>query len=363
MIRVLLVDDSPVVLAVLKRLLAVPDSGVEVVATARNGAEALILLEKAAPQVICTDLTMPVMDGLTFTREVMRRFPRPILLLSAAVEEGQQRDPRVFQVLEAGAVDVMAKPRVETNSDLAEIGKALLRKIRILSGVHVLTRRDSGQGRAVLPCGATTAVPTTGGAANGGIARVVAIGASTGGPQALQAVLGGLLANFPIPIVAVQHISDGFNEQFLEWLNERCRLTVTAAVADQMAQPGHVYFAPERRHLIIDGRGRFSLETAAPGELHCPSVSRLFQSVVRGYGGHAAGILLTGMGGDGADGLLALRQAGAVTVAQSEDSCVVFGMPQKAIALGGACCVMPLAEIADFVTALGEKAQRQRGKP
>ncbi|HSM84135.1 MAG TPA: chemotaxis-specific protein-glutamate methyltransferase CheB, partial [Nodosilinea sp.] len=340
-IRLLLVEDSPVALAILQRILkTAPD--IEVVGVARNGEEALAMIPTVKPSLICTDLHMPKMNGLELTEEVMARFPCPILVVSASVQEDDAQT--VFRILEAGALDIFPKPRTGLASEYEQARAGLLAKIRVLAGVSVFThrRRPATEGGTALP-----RVSAPGGQLSR--PRVLALGASTGGPQTLLAILQQLPKTFPLPILCVQHISDGFLQGLVDWLDSSCALGVRLAVAGDLPQPGVVYFPPERHHLEINAQGQIALSSGGPVAGHCPSVTVLFKSVAAYYRQAAVGVLLTGMGRDGADGLQAMAQAGGLTVAQDEESCVVFGMPREAIALGAAQHVLPLGEIPTFV--------------
>jgi two-component system chemotaxis response regulator CheB len=343
MIKVLLVDDSPVALAVLKRMLA-KSPEIEVVGTAANGREALHLIPLVNPDVVCTDLHMPVMDGLEFTKEAMARHPLPILLVSIS---GNEDSLNAFRVLEAGAVDVLQKPRAHFELDFEKLAPELATKIKILAGVHVFRRRrseavsiDENAGkkqlnhRMVLP-----ELPL----------RMVVIGASTGGPTALQTILAMMPADFPLPIICIQHISEGFLQGLVDWLTSRCRMKVEIARAEAFPQPGTIYFPQENTHLTIDHKGRFAISAEPPCEGHRPSVTVAMNSVAKYYGNSVLGILLTGMGRDGAEGLQTVRRAGGVTIAQDEETCIVFGMPQQAIMLGAAEYVVPLDEIGSLL--------------
>jgi two-component system chemotaxis response regulator CheB len=333
---VLLVDDSALTLAVLKRILsASPD--IQVVGTAANGREALNLIPQLQPTVVCTDFHMPEMDGLQLTREIMVRFPRPILVVSSAV--GPADTERVFSLLEAGAIDVFPKPRGGLGSDPAA-AEQLISKIKIVAGVFVFPRRAREA-----PAPAATGVPAPSPRPKTR-ARLVAIGASTGGPQALQTVLSPLPGDYAVPVLCVQHISRGFLHGLVEWLGAQCRLRVKVAEPGETAQPGTVYFPAEGTHLVIDDRGRLSASREDPVDGHRPSVSITFRSVARHYSRAAVAVLLTGMGKDGADGMQSVAQAGGMTIAQDEASCVVFGMPRHAIELGSAQHVLPPPDIA-----------------
>lgn len=334
-ITVLLVDDSPVVLTVLKRILA-PCADIEVVGTARDGREALELIPKLSPRVICTDLHMPVMDGLELTREVMDRFPTPILVVSVSVKDNVVN---VFKLLEAGAVDVFPKPQGVLEGDYYDQRNELAQKIRILAGVSVVRRRRRIEAPSPPPLKGEPAV----------FPRIVVIGASTGGPVALQRVLSALPSSFPLPIVCVQHISDGFLQGLVEWLGSVCDLKVGIAQEGWQPLPGTVYFPPEGMHLLFDAEGRFRYSREQSVNGHRPSVSMTFESAANIYGDAAIGVLLTGMGNDGADGMKAIHDAGGTTIAQDEKSSVVYGMPKQAIELGAAREVAPLEEIASLI--------------
>lgn len=339
MIRVLLVDDSPLVLHILQRMLSsFPE--IQVVGTAANGREALDLLPALNPDVICTDLHMPVMDGLEFTREVMASHPRPILVVSVSVEPGS---PNVFRLLEAGAVDILPKPRDILGANLDKLANELASKIRILAGVHVF-RRTRGAMAAPAPKSALTRPQTP--------VRIVVIGASTGGPQALREILGRLPAAFPLPVVCVQHIGSSFLSEMVAWLAEVCPLPVRKAAQGEAPQPGMVYFAPEDAHLELDGGGRFMLALAPPIDGHQPSVTVTMNAAARCFGAGTVGVLLTGMGRDGAEGMASIATAGGITLAQDEASSVVYGMNKQAVELGAVQHVLALEQIAPALVAL-----------
>jgi two-component system, chemotaxis family, protein-glutamate methylesterase/glutaminase len=336
-IRVLLVEDSQIALVVLKRILETSPQ-IEVVGTARNGLEALQLIPQTQPDVICTDLHMPQMDGLELTIEVMATHPRPILVISASVQEDSHN---VFQLLEAGAVDMFPKPLVGLTADDEALRQALISKIQVLSGVKVFTRKrkvtqlqGSKSSYSIVPSLAHLKP------------KIVAVGASTGGPQALQELFTSLPIDFPLPILCVQHISFGFLQGLLDWLGKGCLLPIRIAQPGDRPIPGTIYFPPEHRHLELDVIGRFICSDAPPVGGHRPSVTVTFRSIARVYGQKTVGILLTGMGRDGADGMQAIAQVGGLTIAQDEATSVVFGMPREAIALGAAKQVLPIQAIA-----------------
>lgn len=378
MIKVLIVEDSPVVTLILKRIFA-SSPEIEVVGTAQNGLEALEIIPNLKPDVICTDLHMAKMNGLEFTREVMSKYPRPILVISASVQPEDTYN--VFQLLDAGAVDVFPKPRAMSVQDYESIKQELVSKIKILSGVAVFTlrRRHKGESSVNLstnntgglhhstnliprenkwntvttdkqttqqfsPFAAHTSYPTS-----HCQTKIVAIGASTGGPQALLNILANLPSNFAVPVICIQHISNGFLQGLVDWLATECKLPVKIAKMGDLPQAGIVYFPPEGQHLELNSQGKFLYSSSPPLSGHRPSVTVTFNSVAKFYGKSAVGILLTGMGRDGADGMLAIAQAGGVTIAQNEATSVVFGMPKEAIALGAAKYILPINEIAPYL--------------
>jgi two-component system chemotaxis response regulator CheB len=342
-IRVLIVDDSPVSVEVIRRMLETAPEMV-VAGTAGNGVEALELIPRVRPDVICTDLHMPKMNGLELIREVMARHPLPVLVLSVSVQT-EQKDS-IFQMLDAGALDILAKPRGGLQSDFGVTAHDLITKIRILSGVKVIARRRSAAGAAEaealsVTLGITASLP-----------QIIGIGASTGGPQALARVLGHLPADFPLPLLCVQHIAEGFMQGLVDWLAGSCRIRVCTAIEGAPPLAGTAYFPPDDRHLEIDDAGRFRCSGSLPLSGHRPSVDIAFSSLARRYRDAAAGVLLTGMGVDGAQGMLDIARSGGLTIAQDEPSSVVFGMPRRAIELGGARHVLPLAQIGPAICAL-----------
>jgi two-component system chemotaxis response regulator CheB len=346
-IKVLLVEDSPVALAILKKLLA-SSPEVTVVGTASNGKEALEAIAKLQPNVICTDLHMKEMDGLELTKQVMAKYPRPVLVISASVQ--QDNPERIFDLLQAGALDIFPKPIGGLPSDYERVKLELITKIKILSGVKVFTKQPpppmvtTEQLRSELTSPAIEPLFTA-----NSLIKIVAIGASTGGPQALYKLLCQLPSNFPVPIICTQHISVGFLQGLVDWLGSECKLKVKIAQVGELPTAGTVYFAPEERHLELSTQGRFISSSLERVDGHCPSVTVMFKSAVKAYGKATAGILLTGMGKDGAAGMQAIAQAGGLTIAQDEKTSVVFGMPKEAIALNAAQQVLPIQDIAPFL--------------
>jgi two-component system, chemotaxis family, protein-glutamate methylesterase/glutaminase len=334
--KVLLVEDSLIALELLQRLLR-SSSEVEVVGTARNGREALELIPKVNPSVICTDLHMAPIDGLELTKQVMANFPRPILVISNSVQEDDTRN--IFGLLQAGAVDIFPKPTSGDYKEYEQVKDRLISKIKMLSQVSVKARAVNIEPQ--LATLTNTNDPDT--------LRAIAIGASTGGPQAIQKIITALPANLPVPIICAQHIGDGFLTGLISWLKEDAHLNVKVAQIGETPAPNTVYFAPERAHLEFDAQGKFIYSNFVATTGTCPSIDALFRSVARVYGRSCASIILTGMGTDGVAGTEAVAAAGGLTIAQDEASCLVYGMSKLAIASGTIRHILGLPEIAPFL--------------
>lgn len=345
LIRVLLVDDSLLTLTILKRILArAPE--IQVVGTATNGRQAFDMIPSLQPDVICTDLHMPVMDGLELTRAVMAKYPRPILVLSVSVQKGQVST--IFKLLEAGAIEVMAKPLGEEGIESGLDAQELIRNIKILAGVVVIRKHPSHpNATASRSDNHLSLIDTV-------QPHVIGIGASTGGPQAIQKILTHLPSNLPVPVICVQHMSEEFMQGLVDWLAPQCRLNIKTAETGLKPQPGCVYFPPGDSHLIVDSHGRLECTKAPVYNDHRPSISVTFTSLAQHYGNRASGVLLTGMGNDGVEGMLSIAQRGGITIAQDEQSSIVFGMPKEAIAADAARYVLPLHNIAPTLVKLLE---------
>ncbi len=352
MIRVLIVDDSPVTVTILKRIIDSADD-LYLVGTARTGLDALNLIPKVKPDIICTDLLMPKMNGLELTQKVMTTNPIPILVISAKVED--EHENNVFELLNAGAVDVFPKPKGGTIEEYDSLRNKLVEKIRVIAGVKVFTKRSNqtistytqGKPRNVEPPQSTAKTDK-----HSRAIKIVTLAASTGGPQAFQEVFTHIPSYFPIPILCVQHISTGFLDGFVDWLKDYCKLPIEIAQTGKKPEIGRVYFPPDRHHLKLDAQGRFYCGDDIPVDSHSPSATVLFQTVSNFYGGSTLGVLMTGMGRDGASGLLHLKQRGGYAIAQDQESSVVFGMPQEAINLGAVNEVLPVTEIAPRILKL-----------
>ena len=339
MIRVLIVDDSITIRYVIQTILE-SDPDIKVVGFAGNGQDAVRRADELRPDVITMDVQMPGIDGIEATRLIMEQCPTPIVVISA-----HNSDPALtisFNALQAGAVQVIDKPVNGLAPDAADERAALIATIKLMSEVRVVRRRFS----AARPASAAAAVEPL---SSLRATDLVAIGASTGGPAALNAILGAIPANFPTPILIVQHITAGFTGGLVSWLGRGCALPVCTAQADERIRPGVVYVAPDDRHLTISAGGRLCLDTGELVNHVRPSVNVLFDSVARVVGPAAVGVLLTGMGEDGARGLRAIRQRGGVTIAQDEATSVVYGMPKAAAEMGACSTILPLDQIAAYL--------------
>lgn len=338
-IRVVIADDSLVAREMLAQILeSVPD--IEVVGQARDGAEAVELVERLRPDLVTMDIHMPKLDGLQAIEQIMAYTPTPILVVSSSVHgEGMGR---AFDALNLGALEVIKKPEPRDWAELERIGRDVIRTVRILANVKVITHiKGRRTPRAVT-------VPQASGPTK---RAIIAIGSSTGGPSALLEVLGRLPQSLPVPIVVAQHIAEGFVPGLVSWLDSGCRIKVVAAQDGQVIEPGVAYFAPTGQNMVVDGSSvRF--QRPAPHQLYIPSADTLFESVARSFGRRAIGILLTGMGADGAEGLKLVRNAGGATIVQDEKTSTVFGMPKAAIEAGAAEQVLPVGSIAEAIERL-----------
>jgi two-component system chemotaxis response regulator CheB len=346
--RVVLIEDSPVALEILQRLLnSSPD--VDVVGTARNGIEGLEVINRTRPDVICTDFHMENMNGLELTQRVMADDPRPILVISNFVQKTDIDN--VFSLLQAGAADVFPKPSTDSPTDYERLKNALVTKIKVLSHMKVTAKRP-GQSLT------GSFKPTTSGAFSGNQplmtnvssrVKVIVIGGSTGGLQSIQKILCQMPTNFPLPIICTVHVSTGVLSGLVNWLSSECGLRVKIAEVGESPSPGTVYFAPEKNNLELDSKGKFIYSTCPEADKHCPSITATFNSIARVYGRATAGVLLTGIGRDGAEGLQAIAQAGGITVAQDDKGGAAFGMVKEAIGLNAVQQVLGIEKIAPFL--------------
>jgi two-component system chemotaxis response regulator CheB len=343
-LRVLIVDDSPTARALLRHLIeAAPD--MRVIGEAADGEQAVHLAYKLRPDVILMDVIMPKMDGLEATREIMGTAPTPIVLVSASLNTHET--DIAFRAMSMGALALHRKPHGVFHADHEAEASQLITKLRLMADVRVIhhwkprPESDTAAKNGKLSALAMS-VP----------AEVVAVVSSTGGPAALSTLVQQLPQDFKVPVVIVQHISPDFTESLKNWLSQMSALVVKLAEPGEYPMPGTIYLAPGKAHLRLSAGRRFELDPE-PGEaLHMPSGNIFLESVARSYRERAIGVILTGMGDDGANGLLAMHRAGAFTIAQDEASSVVYGMPKAAKTLGAVRQVLPLPGIADALVRL-----------
>ena len=343
MIRVLVVDDSAFVRQALMRMLA-SDPGIEVIGTASDGEEGYAKACALRPDVITLDVRMPRVDGIEALRRIMRDCPTPVLLLSSHTSEGADV---TLRGLEIGAMDFVDKTSVQGQMNLLELAEELKAKVRALAGVsrgRVATLLPRPYPRKPAPV--RVPGPTR--------AEVVVIGTSTGGPPALQAIIPRLPENFPSAVLVVQHMPVGFTRSLAQRLDSRSVLNVREAEDGEPVAAGSVLVAPAGRHMKVrrsGGETRVWLDDEPRSALHRPSIDVLMASVASVYGSRVLGVILTGMGSDGVEGLRAIREAGGFAVAESEETCVIYGMPKAAADAGVVDEVVPLDRIADEILA------------
>ncbi|RZU47732.1 two-component system chemotaxis response regulator CheB [Fluviicoccus keumensis] len=341
MIRILIAEDSRVVSVLLKTIFE-QEPDMQVVGQAMNGEEAVRMARELKPDIVTMDIRMPVMDGFEATHHIMRETPLPIVVISISINDEEMNT--TFRALEEGALAVIEKPVGISHPDFEDNRRDLVNTVRAMSEIRVVRRRPDTDGHS----------PSFRSGLAGRRPEVIAIGCSTGGPQALLAVLKGLRADFPVPIVVTQHMTKGFVGGLIAWLQKHTPLTLRLAGDRQLLEAGAVYFAPDEHHLLVergaDGWLYTRLDQGAPTNALRPSVTRLFHSVAHAAHGAAVGVLLTGMGEDGAEGLLAMRKAGCHTIVQDNASSVVYGMPGAALAIEAVDEVVGLGKMAAYLT-------------
>jgi two-component system, chemotaxis family, protein-glutamate methylesterase/glutaminase len=350
-INVLVADDSKVARMLLIHLLE-SDPQIHVMGAVSDGQEAMEFLADNKPDVVLMDIHMPRMDGIEATRRIMETQPVPIIICSATT------DPRelatTFQLMQAGAVACLEKPVSHERPEYAQLVAHLLKTVKLMSEVKVVRRWSKS--RMTASAAPVAIKPTSIGA------RLVGIGASTGGPPVLQTILSNLPGDFPLPILVVQHIACGFLPGLVEWLNQTTQLKVQIATHGTSPSPGNVYMAPDDVHMRINGNGCIQLCDDPPSNGLRPSVAALFQSLADVCGARAIGVLLTGMGKDGAVELKRIKDRGAVTIAQNRETSVVYGMPGEAARLEAATYIFPGDQIAPALIALASHRSLSGGK-
>jgi two-component system chemotaxis response regulator CheB len=351
-INVLVVEDSPVAQMLLVHILN-SDPRLNVSGTASDGEEALALLQRHKPDVIVMDIHMRGLDGYETTRRIMETQPVPVVVCSASLDPAEVAT--TFRALEAGALALVAKPVGPGHENYEHAAAKLVETVTLMSEVRVVkrwvrARRSEGSATVPLPMdGKQGGVPV----------KVVAIGVSTGGPPVLQTILQGLPRDFPAPVLIVQHIAAGFLQGLGEWLTATTKFPVSIAAHGETLLPGHAYLAPDGHHMALGANGRVALNQQDPENGLRPAVSHLFRSVAAVHGAGAVGVLLTGMGRDGADELKCLKDLGAVTLAQDAESSAVHGMPGEAIKLGAVTYVLAPDKIAAVLTGLAADRSRE----
>jgi two-component system chemotaxis response regulator CheB len=340
-VRVLIVDDSSMMRQLLTSVLS-EDPEIEVVGSAPDPFVARDLIKSLNPDVVTLDVEMPHMDGVTFLRKIMALRPTPVIMISSLTQAGAQI---TIEALEIGAVDFVAKPTNNVATGLTNLASTLQAKVKAAAHAKVGHRRTAATVGSPRPARART-----------GKSRIVFLGASTGGVEAIKAVLMSLPPDCP-SILITQHMPERFTASFAERLNKECPMKVSEARHDDIVEPGHVYIAPGSHHLEVVRKGQgyaCALSDGPPVSGHRPSVDVLFRSAARVVGRNAVGVILTGMGKDGAEGMLDMRNAGAITVGQDEDSSLVYGMPRVAFERGGVMRQYSLSKIGDALLEAAE---------
>lgn len=342
MIKVLVIDDSAVVRRIFSQELS-KDPEISIVGTAPDPFVARDLIVKLKPDVLTLDVEMPRMDGITFLRKLMKFNPLPVIVVSSLTAAGSKI---AMDALSSGAVEVVCKPGAAYT--VGDMAADLIEKLKIAAVVDLKKKVLSAKTAAAAPMLAALSSTTN---------KIVAIGSSTGGTVALESILKVMPPNTP-GCVITQHMPESFTKSFAERLNDLCRLSVREASDGDSVAPGTVLIAPGNKHMLLRRSGARYFINIKDGPLvnrHRPSVDVMFRSVAKTAGANAVGVILTGMGGDGAKGMLEMKNAGATTIAQDEDTCVVFGMPKVAIEMGAVDTIEPLPKIPAKILALLEK--------
>jgi two-component system chemotaxis response regulator CheB len=347
MIKVLIVEDSPVMQKLLVYTISL-DPDFNIVGVAANGEEAIKLVISKSPDVIAMDCYMPKLDGKEATRKIMETIPTPIVIVSGSITA---KDVAIsFSLIEAGALAVVKKPHSINHPEYKRDAHELIRILKLMAEVKVVRRyaRISKENRIQKIIKPESEI------------KIIVIGTSTGGPVALQKILSGLPKNIPVPLLIVQHISQGFTKGFVEWLGNTTDFPLHIPAHGELALPGHGYIAPDSCHMGVEKGPRILLSDHPHENGLKPSVAFLFRSAAKIFGSSAIGVLLTGMGRDGAEELKLLKDIGAITIVQNEESSAVFGMPREAIKLNAATYILSPAEISKVLVNILKKSMEDK---
>lgn len=339
-IKVLVVDDSALVRKIITDILD-SDPMIEVVGTANNGKTAIFKNKVLDPDVITMDIEMPIMNGLDALRHIIQTNPKPIIMMSVLTQDGAEP---TFRALELGAVDFIPKPSSILSISVDEIGSLLIGKVKSVSRSKIKIQRKE----ETVPVMEVTRRQAAMDAKAGVSEKVVGIGTSTGGPSALLNVFRSLPENFPAPVLVVQHMPEGFTKAFAERLNSNSALEIKEAEEGDRVLPGHGYVAPGHSHMLVEKKAAGPVIRIVKTEKisgHRPSIDVLFNSIAEFYAGRSIGVIMTGMGRDGASGILNIKKCGGSTIAQNEESSVVYGMNRVAVEMGAIDTIVPINDI------------------
>lgn len=354
-VKVLIVEDSPIYQKILRNIL-VETGEFEIVAIASNGLEAIKFTSIYQPDVISMDILMPVMDGIEATKQIMQSKPVPIVIVSNIYQTNDT--DMAIKELEAGAVYILPKPSGPADPNHTKDAVKYRNTLRLMSEIKVVKRIERSYDKNIahdyhknnIDIKTRLNKPS-----NSGDIKIIAIGASAGGPESIRIILSNLSDLVKVPVVIVQHIDQHFIDGFISWLNSHSRLPVKAAEAGEQLLPGKVYLAPGGKHMSVNKGGIVTLLSDIKSNGHIPSIDILFDSINKTYGSESIAILLSGMGRDGADGLKKLSDSGSFTIVQSEESSLVYGMPHEAVKLGAACKILSPEEITNEINNLYNK--------
>jgi len=341
-IRVLIVEDSPLICKILTKILN-SDKQIEVVGIANDGKKAIEYTMSLKPDLITMDINLPVINGFEATKKIMAYAPTPILIVSSSLYTVEMN--LAFKAISFGALDVVEKGPMETQDNIDKFGKTIIEKVKLLSKVRVITHPEAKIADIGLKSKKTIKEELLG-------KKIVGIVSSTGGPKALMYILKSIPDDFNFPIIIVQHIVPGFTSGLIDWLQSETQKNISLAAGGSVIQPGHIYFASEHTHTQILRDGRIHILSTPPYKGHKPSGNILLKSLADSYGPNAIGVILTGMGSDGCEGLMEIMKRGGRTIAQDESTSIVFGMPKVAIETGAAERNFPIEKIGQEIIKL-----------